>query len=236
MTARRDDGVIAAEYVLGILDEAAGAAAAARTAADPDFADLVEGWRLRLAPLDDTAEPQPAGDRLWQGIEAAIAAPLAASPAPASSPWMRWWTSLPALRATAAGAAAVAVVLAAGLWLALATRTETEPQLIAVLLNDGEAGAVVEAFADGRVILIPLADMQVPAGKALEVWTLPDAGTGPVSVGLMDRARTLELRLGALPHPDAEQLFEITLEPESGSPTGRPTGPVLFVGRTASTL
>ena len=35
---------------------------------------------------------------------------------------------------------------------------------------------------------------------------------------------------------DAEwrQLFEITLEPENGSPTGRPTGPILYVGRTVA--
>lgn len=27
------------------------------------------------------------------------------------------------------------------------------------------------------------------------------------------------------------QLFEITLEPEAGSPSGRPTGRILFIGR-----
>jgi anti-sigma-K factor RskA len=32
------------------------------------------------------------------------------------------------------------------------------------------------------------------------------------------------------------QLFEITLEPEGGSPNGRPTGPILFKGNAARAL
>ena len=33
-----------------------------------------------------------------------------------------------------------------------------------------------------------------------------------------------------LPQPAAGQLYEITLEPAGGSPTGLPTGPVVGVG------
>jgi len=46
----------------------------------------------------------------------------------------------------------------------------------------------------------------------------------------------LQLDLEALPDTVADQLFEITLEPATGSPTGRPTGPVLFKGNTALAL
>ena len=63
--------------------------------------------------------------------------------------------------------------------------------MVAVLLDGDRAGAVVHAFADGRVVLVPLTSINVPAGRALEVWTLPSRERGPVSVGLMDRARTL---------------------------------------------
>ena len=38
--------------------------------------------------------------------------------------------------------------------------------------------------------------------------------------------------LASLPTLEREQLFELTLEPETGSPIGRPTGPILYVGRT----
>jgi anti-sigma-K factor RskA len=235
MTDAEDDATLAAEFVIGTLDPGAAAAAEARVAMDAAFARDVEDWRQRLAPLDDTATPDSPGEGLWPAIAAAITAPAPARAAPRRSALSRWWTSLAAMRATAAGTAAAVVLLAAGLWLALAARPDT-PRLIAVLVNDGQAGAIVEAFADGRTILVPLTDMPVPAGKALEVWTLPDPDTGPVSVGLMDRAQTLELRLGPLPEPTTDQLFEITLEPDGGSPTGRPTGPILFVGRTATPL
>jgi anti-sigma-K factor RskA len=46
----------------------------------------------------------------------------------------------------------------------------------------------------------------------------------------------LQLDLEALPDTVADQLFEITLEPEGGSPIGRPTGPILFKGNAARAL
>jgi anti-sigma-K factor RskA len=108
--------------------------------------------------------------------------------------------------------------------------------MIAVLVDGNRTGAVVQAFADGRVVLLPLTAINVPAGRAIEVWTLPSRERGPVSVGLMDKARSLTLSLKDLPAPKPDQLFELTLEPATGSPTGRPTGPVLFKGNTALAL
>jgi anti-sigma-K factor RskA len=95
---------------------------------------------------------------------------------------------------------------------------------------------VVHTFADGRAVLVPIASINVPAGRTIQVWTLPSRERGPVSVGLMDQARTLQLSLKDLPEPKQDQLFELTLEPAGGSPTGRPTGPVLFKGNTALAL
>jgi anti-sigma-K factor RskA len=42
--------------------------------------------------------------------------------------------------------------------------------------------------------------------------------------------------LESLPETVQNQLFEITLEPEGGSPVGRPTGPILFKGNAARAL
>jgi anti-sigma-K factor RskA len=95
---------------------------------------------------------------------------------------------------------------------------------------------VVQAFADGRVVLVPIVGINVPAGRALQVWTLPNRERGPVSVGLMNEARTLQLSLKDLPLPGPDQLFEVTLEPATGSPTGQPTGPVVLKGNTALAL
>ena len=155
--------------------------------------------------------------------------------APEPSVLTKFWSSLAALRATAIGASFAALVLAVGLGFAVKAARQ-QPVMVAVLLDGSKPGAVVQAFSDGRVVLVPLVDVSVPEGRALEVWTLPSRERGPVSVGLMNRARTLSLSLKDLPAPGANQLFEITLEPSTGSPTGRPTGPVLFKGNTALAL
>ena len=233
-TTDRDERTFAAEYVLGLLDDAARADAERRIATEPAFARAVERWRARFAEFDDTTEARPAGDALWRKIEAGVPARVSAR-ADAPSLWSRLWDSLAVLRATAAGAMLTALVLAVGLGFAIRAARQ-QPVMVAVLVDGDRAGAVVHAFADGRVVLLPLTSINVPPGRALELWTLPSRERGPGSVGLMDRARTLQLQLKDLPMPGPNQLFEITLEPAGGSPTGRPTGPILFKGNTAQTL
>jgi anti-sigma-K factor RskA len=233
-TPDRDDRTLAGEYVLGLLEGSAKLNAEQRLTSDAAFAREVEAWRTRFAAFDDTAEPHPAGDELWRKIEAGVpGAPPRADAEPTA--WTRFWNHLPALRATALGASLAAMVLAVGLGFAVRSAMQ-QPAMVAVLLDGNRAGAVVHAFADGRVVLVPLTSIDVPAGRALEVWTLPSRERGPVSVGLMNRVRTLQLSLKDLPPPGPDQLFEITLEPATGSPTGRPTGPILFKGNTALTL
>ena len=227
-----DDKTLAGEYVLGLLEGTAKADAERRLAADPAFAREVEAWRTRFAPLDDTAEPQAVGDALWRKIEAGVPAGAAKITAAAKD---RFWHNLAALRIAALGAGLAALVLAVGLGFAIRAANQ-QPVLVAVLLDGNRAGAVVHTFADGRVVLVPIATIDVPPGRALQVWTLPSRERGPVSVGLMNQAHTLQLSLKDLPPPRPDQLFEITLEPEAGSPTGRPTGPILFKGNTAQAL
>ena len=233
-TPDRDDRTLAGEYVLGLLEGSAKLDAERRLVSDAAFAREVESWRTRFAAFDDSAEPHPPGDELWSRIEAGVPGepPRAAAE---TSAWTRFGNNLPALRATALGASLAALVLAVGLGFAVRSAMQ-QPAMVAVLLDGNRAGAVVHAFADGRVVLVPITSIDVPAGRALEVWTLPSRERGPVSVGLMDRARTLQLSLKDLPPPGPDQLFEITLEPATGSPTGRPTGPILFKGNAARTL
>jgi anti-sigma-K factor RskA len=88
---------------------------------------------------------------------------------------------------------------------------------------------------DGRTDFVALQAIRAPEGKSLQLWTLWDRARGPVSVGLMQELRNAELRLDGLPGATVEQLFEVTLEPAGGSPTGRPTGPILMKGNAGRT-
>jgi anti-sigma-K factor RskA len=90
---------------------------------------------------------------------------------------------------------------------------------------------------DSRMLrLEPLVRTDVPPQKALQLWTKADGWKGPVSLGLVTPGRPYEVRLDKLPPLQPNQLFEITLEPANGSPIGRPTGPILFIGRAVKTM
>ena len=240
MTPDRDDA-LAAEYVMGLLDAEAHADAERRTASDADFARQVETWRVRFSQLDDTAEEvAPAGD-LWQRIEGSLSKEAPVAQAPAGGMISRLWKSLAALRVATLGSGLTAVILAVVAIAALQHAQQVaarKPIYVAILVDDAtrQAGAVVNAFADGRVEMIPLVDMNVPDGRALQVWTLWNREIGPRSVGLLSRAKATQLDLERLPGTTADQLFEITLEPAGGSPTGRPTGPILYKGTTTRAL
>ena len=233
MTDAREPNTQAAEYVLGLLEGEARMEAERRLASDASFAREVERWRARFAEFDDNTDAVPAGEALWRRIEATVGnAPALAA---RSSLWSRLWGDVAVLRIATIGASLAVAMLAVGLGVAI-RQARLQPVMVAVLVDGDRTGAVIHAFADGRTVLLPLTSINVPSGRVLEVWTLPSRERGPVSVGLMDRARTLELNLKDLPRPGPDQLFEITLEPAGGSPTGRPTGPILFKGNTAQTL
>jgi anti-sigma-K factor RskA len=244
------DDNLAADYVMGLLEGAELGAAEQRMTTDATFAAAVSAWCERLADLDATAEALSPSTALWERIadstkeKPAIPLPGARAALRGATLWdnIRFW------RGAGIGGVFAALMLVVILIGALATSRQLRRELIAlaqrkpiyvaVLVNDTtkETGAIVNTFSDGRVELIPLRNIDVPAGRTLQVWTLWDRTVGPKSIGLTGQSRTLQLDLEALPDTVADQLFEITLEPEGGSPIGRPTGPVLFKGNTARAL
>lgn len=235
-----DRDVSAGEYVLGLIEGADRTAFENRLAHDDALNAAVERWRTRLASIDAGASPVEPSSGLWQRIEGGLQADVAAVPQHRPLParpglLSRWWDDLWIWRGAALAGLACTALLGIALVLTSA-RAHRQPVMVAVLLTDANvAAAVVNTFADGRTELLPLQDIAVPQGRALQIWTLWDRQTGPRSVGLIDRAQTVPLRLDNLPL-GTDQLFEITLEPAAGSPTGRPTGPIIAKGLTARSL
>ena len=62
------DRILAAEYVLGTLDNDDRRRVRARCAADPQFAGLVRLWERRLAPLHELAVPVIPSPEIWRAI------------------------------------------------------------------------------------------------------------------------------------------------------------------------
>lgn len=226
---------LAAEHVLGLVDAREASEAEHLEATDPDFAAAVAAWRARFSEFDATTPVEPLPDGLWRRIERGIGAADAAP----SRPQRRaagLWQSLAFWRTTglAGGLATLILAIAAGL---LWQQRETTPVFVAILVTDANRpAAVVNAFADGRTELVPLDAIAVPSDRVLEIWTLWDRARGPVSIGLIDEARSVRLRVEDLPRTRPDQLFEITLEPRGGSPIGRPTGPILMKGNAQRAL
>ena len=252
--APNERDAMAGEYVLGLIEGADLVAFARMLESDAALAASVESWRSHFAAIDATAPTLQPSPGLWPRIESDVAgvsqttARAAALPQATAEPRPRgqaarapgstmsdWWNSLFIWRGAALAGALAAIVLAIGLVGAL-DKARRQPVMVAVLLTEASlAAAVVNTFADGRVEMVPLQNIAVPDGKALEIWTLWDRAVGPRSVGLIDRARSTSLRLDQLPL-GKDQLFEITIENATGSPTGRPTGPVVAKGTTSQAL
>jgi anti-sigma-K factor RskA len=232
---------LAIDHALGLTEDANLERAERLEQTDSVFRHLVADWRHRLSDLDATAPEVMSRDLTWEKLEAALTAaperkPTAALPASPATTTGSWWERLSFWR-PAALAAGLATAILSGVLVAQLARPPTQPVYVAVLqTGDGRAAAVVNAFADGTVTLVPLETIAAPEGRVLEVWTLQSREQGPVSIGRMDRARTMKLDLKQLRRPDAGHLFEITVEPPGGSPTGKPTGPILMKGLASGTL
>lgn len=233
------------EYVLGTLSEEDQRAFREALAQDPALQAEVYGWQDKLLSLSAQATPVAPRAQLWQRIDATLSAMAAALPRPArvestAAPRSPWWQRLGLWQGVSGLALAVCLVMA----VLLVDRSAVVPgqavvgaRYLAVLQSpkDQSTGWVVEVQAGGTVRLLPMGDTGVvPAGRALQFWTKPQGAAGPTSLGLVRAGHPLELPVSRLPGVGAQQLFEITLEPENGSLIDRPTGPILYVGRTVA--
>lgn len=225
---------LADEYVVGLLDPAEEAEVEARLADDTELAAAVDAARTRFLELDLTAAPAAPAPAIWSRIEAQIEGRIGerASPVAPLRPPVRTAPTprrAPPWRRAAMAAMAASVVLAAGLGWQL---SQPRPVMIAVLIDaGGEPRALVEAYADDTARVTPLGDLDIPAGRTMQLWTkLPDEGAVPISLGLLTEVEARRLAGPDLPAPRPGQLYEITFEQEGGSPTGGPTGEILGKG------
>ncbi len=120
----------------------------------------------------------------------------------------------------------LSLAIAASLALFLVVR-QPAPAHMAVLapVQGGQAILVATLDAVGGLTIRPNGAIAVPTDRDLELWSLPKGATRPTSLGVLPAAgRHLTAKLS----PDTQLL--VSLEPRGGSPTGLPTGPVLYGG------
>jgi anti-sigma-K factor RskA len=219
---------LADEYVFGLLDADETAQVEDEIANNEALKRAVASSRERFLPLDSSVTPMHVEERVWRAVQSrlsddpAVSTTFVRSANDNRNSVNRW-------RVAALSAAAASILLAIGLGWSL-NRT-VDPIVIAVLLDDaGSVQAIVEDFGNENARVRLLNHVTIPAGKAIQVWTLPSQEMGPVSLGLLEGGQSTQLKGPDLPKPRGEQLYELTLEPAGGSPIGRPTGPILSKG------
>ncbi|MBW4690327.1 MAG: anti-sigma factor [Lyngbya sp. HA4199-MV5] len=222
---------LAGEYVLGVLTAEETAAIERLMTTNDELRTAVHYWEERLLGMVALASPVTPSPDLWSQIERRLPAPVqtAVSP-PRRSPF---WETLAFWRFTTAIGAAASVLLAVTTF---SKPTQQAPTYVVVLQSpaDKSAGWVVQGDRAGELQVIPVAKPAVDPDRALQLWTKPVQAKKPTSLGLLPSDRPVQIPADRLPGLEAGQLFEITLEPSTGSPLDRPTGKILFIGRIAT--
>ena len=223
----RDPHEIAGEYVLGTLSRAERQQVDAELARNATLRAAVGAWEQRLLPLTALEQPVAPAPGLW----ARIVRSLGPAPAPARAVTPSWWDRLGLWRGLAAGGFAAAAIMAAVVGVRLHDVQQPRYMVVLAAPQNAAPGWVLELRGDATLHLEPLVKTDVPEQRALQLWTKADDWKGPVSLGLVQPGVAVDVSLAKLPKVVPNQLFEITLEPQAGSPIGRPTGPILYIGR-----
>ncbi len=210
---------LAAEYVLGTLHGGARRRfkSLLRMRADARYA--VRSWEALLYGLAEGIEPVRPPRSVWRGVRRRIEA---RSRAPA--PRLR-------LRLAVAMASVALVAFWLGTILPHAT-APAAPERIAVFADADSRPLWTIGLESGTGRLVANSD-GVPAAdgdRVYELWALPADGA-PHSLGLLPTAAgrfELTPAPGSLAAIEQSASLAISLEPAGGSPTGLPTGPVVY--------
>ncbi|MCJ2140342.1 anti-sigma factor domain-containing protein [Methylobacterium sp. E-066] len=216
-----DPDLRAAEYVLGTLDPGERDTMARALATDAAVAGRVRAWERRLSPLLAAIPPVAPPPR----VRAALLRALAAGSGGSHDPLAHLRRQVRRWRIATAGAG----LLAAGLALFVAVGQRPEPEggrYLAVVQGGGALPALIVRVdtRTGTAQVRPVG-AEAPAGRSLQLWYV--GAEGPKPLGLVGAgASRVSLPQGTAP----DGVLAVSVEPPGGSPSGQPTGPVIYTG------
>jgi len=208
---------LAAQYVLGTLRGRARRRFERYCAHNANALHAVRRWEDRLVDLLAGVVPVAPSTLVWDRVKFRVRRDKALRPKRAFATFGNWRF------AAAAGIAALAIAF--GMW------TGFGPGSSQPVANFGQQWSIEAPRSRGELRVAAADNLQLDPARAYELWALPADGGAPVSLGLMPKSGRATLQLN-----DTQRLalsrsrqVAISLEPLGGSPTGAPTGPVLFV-------
>jgi anti-sigma-K factor RskA len=214
--------MLADEYVVGTLTGRARRRFERALATSAQARVVTRSAEDRLLALDErlpVAQPSPA---TWRAIEQRLFDTASTVPARARAAWSSWRLAL-----------AIALVgFAIGIgWLVYRSEVPAGVDVARVQTTEGAAlWTLTTDRARSRLTVRASGAVRARADHDYELWALP-AGAGPVSLGLLPVSGRSERVLNEAQRAalGRSPKVAVSLEPAGGSPTGAPTGPVLYV-------
>lgn len=225
--------LLAGEYVLGLLSESARGRFERLSVEDARLRAEVVAWQEKFCAWNLALKPLAPPAAVWRKLRAQIKADEHSRRKSAGGFSLKGLWSGAAVLATAC-------VLVLGVFIGRSLVTPTAPTTpvaastyVAVMsAPKGPARWLITVHPqNGRVDMNALADNTPPAGKSYQLWMLPGTGK-PVSLGLMNSTGSAHETLSPemLAALTKAKGLAISIEPAGGSPTGQPTGPVVYTG------
>jgi anti-sigma-K factor RskA len=230
MAEEDDIFALAGEYALGTLDPSERMAFMRLLSRDPLAVEALKDWQQRLSPLALALPPMEPPLHLLARIEETIAGAVTRPVAVNDNRVQRWQF--------ASIAAGLVAVIAAGIALRPG-QTPVTPQHvvvqpvaltsgIAALTSAGSTPALIVTH-DRRTGQLKVISVNMPDDQlhSFELWAIKGKDA-PKPMGLIDprKPATLQRMID-----DEGVTLAVSREPVGGSPTGLPTGPVLYTGK-----
>ena len=209
---------LAAQYVLGTLRGRARRRFERWRAVSPLVDERATFWEVRLLGLARGTAPLTPPAHVWEGIRRRLGFSAA-----------RRRTSRVRVYALAASVAFVLIVAGLLYWQTFGPQRPT--QVAAIAAAPGPRAWTVEVYAKSAHLSVRTGTFPaIPAGRDYELWALP-AGGMPVSLGVLPRSGSSQRNLTDVQQRALARAPQVavSVEPTGGSPTGQPTGAIVFV-------
>jgi anti-sigma-K factor RskA len=225
---------LAAEYVLGTLVGRARTRFQSLMRYDPDLRRVVAEWEARLTPLAHAGKEIAPPDRVWRATDRRVRR---------AERRAGWWDSLAFWRTFAVTSAAFVVAL--GVAIGMMPRPEPPISTVAVMSDSGGKPAMVVAWPPMKAMRDPHIRVKIvqdhptmAPSTSWELWLLPGGKAAPVSLGQisLDQIQVVKLPQAVTARMQGAWGMALSVEPAGGSPTGAPTGPIIFTGECVRIL
>ena len=224
-----------AEYVLGTLTLEERLSLEQELINDPSLRLELVRWEDWLSGLNDVIPSIEPAQSLWPALERRLRAGSAPVAANDSGPTIDFVRPIRRSRARWRASTIAFGALAAGLALFIGREHLQPPAAVsylAVVNRGGDLPALIVRVDTGTdTVSVRSVAAETPPNRVLQLWYIA-GGQAPRSLGLLDRPQTnAVLPPNARADDIAGATLAVSVEPPGGSPTGAPTGQVIYSGK-----